>query len=75
MTGKGEVERERDRQAADWRGKLLCSGEPMFMLLGSKGSKDGGDRRAASGRERGHPRLHQLLMHLREKRHWSRTRL
>ncbi len=30
-------------------------------------SEDGGDGRAASGRERGHPRLRQLLMHLRKK--------
>ncbi len=34
-----------------------------------EGSEDGGDRRAASGRESGHPRLHQLLMHLWEKSH------
>ncbi len=40
-----------------------------------EGSEDGGDRRAASGRERGHPLLRQLLMHLREKRHRSRARL
>ncbi len=40
-----------------------------------KGSEDGGDIRAASGRERGHPQLRQLLMHLHEKRHQSRTRL
>ncbi len=40
-----------------------------------EGSEDGGGRRAASGRERGHPRLRQLFMHLREKRHRSRTRL
>ncbi len=33
-----------------------------------EGSEDGGGRRAASGRERGHPRLCQLLMHLREKK-------
>ncbi len=33
-----------------------------------EGSEDGGDGRAASGRERGHPRLRQLLMHLREKK-------
>ncbi len=38
-----------------------------------EGSEDGGDGRAASGRERGHPRLRQLLMHLREKRHQSRA--
>ncbi len=38
-----------------------------------EGSEDGGDRRAASGHERGNPRLRQLLMHLREKRHWSKT--
>ncbi len=40
-----------------------------------EGSEDGGDGRAASGRERGHPLLRQLLMHLREKRHRSRARL
>ncbi len=40
-----------------------------------EGSEDGGDRRTASGCERGYPRLRQLLMHLREKRHRSRTRL
>ncbi len=34
-----------------------------------EGSEDGGDGRVASGHERGHPRLRQLLMHLREKRH------
>ncbi len=39
-----------------------------------EGSEDGGGR-AASGRERGHPRLRQLLMHLREERHRSRVRL
>ncbi len=38
-------------------------------------SKDGGDGQAASGCERGHPRLRQLLMHLREKRHQRRARL
>ncbi len=32
--------------------------------LAVEGSEDGGNGRAASGRERGHPRLHQLLMHL-----------
>ncbi len=32
-------------------------------------------RRAASGRERGHPRLRQLLMHFREERHQSRAPL
>ncbi len=36
------------------------------------GSEDRGDGRATSGRERGHPRLRQLLMHLREERHRSR---
>ncbi len=36
-----------------------------------EGSEDGGGGRGASGRERGHPRLRQLLMHLREERHWS----
>ncbi len=34
-----------------------------------EGSEDGGGGRAASGRERGHPRLRQLLMHLQEERH------
>ncbi len=34
-----------------------------------EGSEDGGGRRAASGRERGHPRLRQLLVHLQEERH------
>ncbi len=34
-----------------------------------EGSEDGGGGRAASGRERGHPRTRQLLMHLREERH------
>ncbi len=41
------------------------------------GSEDGGSRRAASGRKRGRPRIHQLLMHLREERNrgraWSRA--
>ncbi len=37
-----------------------------------EGSEDGGDRQAGSGRERGHPRLRQLLMHLRGKRHQSK---
>ncbi len=36
-----------------------------------EGSKDAGDGRAASGRERGHPRLCQVLMHPREERHQS----
>ncbi len=40
-----------------------------------EGSEVGGDGRAASGCERGHPRLCQLLMHLQDKRYWSRTRL
>ncbi len=40
-----------------------------------EGSEDGGGGRAASGRERGHPRLRQLLMHLREERHRGRARL
>ncbi len=40
-----------------------------------EGSEDGGGRQGASGRERGHPRLCQLLMHLREERHWGRARL
>ncbi len=40
-----------------------------------EGSEDGGGRRAASGRERGHPRLRQLLVHLREERHRGRARL
>ncbi len=35
-------------------------------------SEDGGDGRAASGCERGHSRLRQLLMHLLEKRHRSK---
>ncbi len=39
-----------------------------------EGSEDGGDGRGASGHERGHPRLRQLLMHLREKRHRSREK-
>ncbi len=38
-----------------------------------EGSDDGGGGRAASGRERGHPRLRQLLMHLREERHRVRA--
>ncbi len=38
-------------------------------------SENGGGGRAASGRERGHPRLRQLLMHLREERHRGRARL
>ncbi len=38
-----------------------------------EGSEDGGGRRAASGRERGRPRLRQLLMHLREERHWGQS--
>ncbi len=33
-----------------------------------EGSEDGGGGRAASGREKGHPRTRQLLMHLREER-------
>ncbi len=33
-----------------------------------EGSEEGGDGRAASGHERGHPQLCQLLMHLREKK-------
>ncbi len=33
-----------------------------------EGSEDGGDGRVASGHERGHPRLRQLLMHLRGKK-------
>ncbi len=40
-----------------------------------EGSEDGGGGRAASGRERGHPRTRQLLMHLREERHRGRARL
>ncbi len=40
-----------------------------------EGSEDGGGGRAASGCERGHPRLRQLLMHLREERHRGRARL
>ncbi len=40
-----------------------------------EGSEDGGAGRAASGRERGHPRTRQLLMHLREERHRGRARL
>ncbi len=40
-----------------------------------EGSEDGGGGRVASGRERGHPRLRQLLMHLREERHRIRARL
>ncbi len=40
-----------------------------------EGSEDGGGGRAASGRERGHPRLFQLLMYLREERHRGRARL
>ncbi len=38
-----------------------------------EGSEDGGGGRGASGRERGHPRLRQLLMHLREERHRGRA--
>ncbi len=37
-----------------------------------EGSEDGGVGRAASGRKRGHPRLRQLLIHHREKRHRSK---
>ncbi len=33
-----------------------------------EGSEDGGGGQGASGRERGHPRLRQLLLHLREER-------
>ncbi len=40
-----------------------------------EGSEDGGDGQGASGRERGHPRLRQLLMHIREERHRGRARL
>ncbi len=40
-----------------------------------EGSEDGGGGRAASGRERGHPRTRQLLMHLREERHRGRALL
>ncbi len=40
-----------------------------------EGSEDGGGGRGASGRERGHPRLRQLVMHLREERHWGKARL
>ncbi len=40
-----------------------------------EGSEDGGGGRGASGRERGHPRLRQVLVHLREERHWGRARL
>ncbi len=40
-----------------------------------EGSEDRGGRRAASGHERGHPRLRQLLVHLWEKRHRGRMRL
>ncbi len=40
-----------------------------------EGSEDGGGGRTASGRERGHPRTRQLLMHLREERHRGRARL
>ncbi len=40
-----------------------------------EGSEDGGGGRGASGRERGHPRPRQLLMHLREERHRGRARL
>ncbi len=40
-----------------------------------EGSEDGGGGRADSGRERGHPRTRQLLMHLREERHRGRARL
>ncbi len=40
-----------------------------------EGSEDGGGGRAASGRERGHPRTRQLLMHLWEERHRGRARL
>ncbi len=39
-----------------------------------EGSEDGGGGRAVSGRERGHPRTRQLLMHLREERHWGRSK-
>ncbi len=39
-----------------------------------EGSEDGGGGQAASGRERGHPRTRQLLMHLREERHRERHR-
>ncbi len=40
-----------------------------------EGSEDGGGGWAASGRERGHPRTRQLLMHLRGERHRGRARL
>ncbi len=40
-----------------------------------EGSEDGGGGQVASGRERGHPRLRQLLMHLRKERHRGRARL
>ncbi len=38
-----------------------------------EGSEDGGGGQADSGRERGHPRIRQLLMHLREERHRGRA--
>ncbi len=40
-----------------------------------EGSEDGGGGRGASGRERGHPQIRQLLMHLREERHRGRAQL
>ncbi len=52
------------------RNARVPPGSPAF-----KGNEDGGDRQEASGCERVHPRLLQLLMHLREKRHRSRARL
>ncbi len=40
-----------------------------------EGSEDGRGGRVASGHVSGHPRLCQLLMHLREERHRGRARL
>ncbi len=62
-----QVHRDRSLHLGNTR---IPTGRPAL-----EGSDDRGDGRVASGRERGHPRLRQLLMHLREKRHRSRARL
>ncbi len=65
--------------SSKWRRFVGTSApRPLSLHLGNarvrpghsaiEGSEDGGGGRAASGRERGHPRTRQLLMHLREER-------
>ncbi len=59
----------RDRSLHQWNDRVPPGSHAV------EGSEDRGDGRVASGRERGHPRLRQLLMHLRKERHLRRARL